>query len=156
MIRIVVALAFALALSSLLLPHAAAAAAHITLTQSVAAIDVPSGAPVAHTRARPGDRLRYTIVAKNDGDRPVTHLMPVAKIPAGEAFVDTPAGSDAELSIDGGKTYAHRPLVRVTQPNGTITMRPALAREINALRWVTTAPLAPGAHLTFAYDITVE
>jgi uncharacterized repeat protein (TIGR01451 family) len=158
--RMLVAPAFALALiGSMLLPHAADAAAHVTLTQSVVAIDAQNGAPLAsasHTRARPGDRLRYVIVAKNDGDRPVTRLMPVAMIPAGERFIDTPAAGAAERSIDGGKTYAHRPLVRVTQPDGTVTMRPALAREINALRWVTPGPLAPGAHLTFAYDVSVE
>jgi uncharacterized repeat protein (TIGR01451 family) len=159
MTRTILIAALALALTSAMQPRTAGASAHVALRQSVAAIEVQNGAPAAiplRREARPGDRLRFTIVATNDGDRPVTHLMPAAKIPAGERFVATSAGSNAELSIDGGKTYARHPFVRVTHPDGTTTMRPALAREINALRWVTPVPLAPGAHLSFAYDITVE
>lgn len=152
---------FALIISvfSLLTPDIADAAPHIALTQSAAVVEVQNGVAVTRTlrdQARPGERLRYTILAKNDGDRAAAHLTPVAKIPGGELYVDKSAGAIAELSIDGGKTYARQPMVPVKHADGTITMRPALAREIDALRWITPLPLAPGARVSYAYDVIVQ
>jgi hypothetical protein len=37
-----------------------------------------------------------------------------------------------------------------------VTTRAAQPAEYNALRWVTTEPIAPNAHATFTYDVIVE
>jgi uncharacterized repeat protein (TIGR01451 family) len=147
------------ALTLALLPVAARAAAHVELINSAAAIESHDGAFVAMPLgggARPGERLRYTIVAKNTGDRPAIDLVPVAKIPPGERLVDGTAGPDAEFSVDGGTTWSREPTVRVTNPGGTTAVRRALASEIDAIRWVDPVPLAPGARASFAYDVIVE
>ena len=140
-------------------PAAAWAAAHVELVDSASAIDVRDGAPVVVPltgAAKPGQRLRYTIVARNSGDRPAADLMPVTKISASERYVDGSAGATAEFSVDGGKTWSREPMVRVTNPGGAITVRRALPAEYDAIRWVDPVPLAPGARVTFGYDVIVE
>jgi uncharacterized repeat protein (TIGR01451 family) len=142
-----------------LIPSAALASAHVVLADSVATIEAHNGALVAAPLAgpaKPGQRLRYTIVAKNTGDQAAAKLAPSTKIPAGERFVDGSAGVSAEFSLDGGKTWSPAPMVPVTNPDGTKTQRKALPAEYNAIRWLAPAPLAPGARMTFAYDIIVE
>ena len=137
----------ALAVCALLLaPIPALAAARVELTQSV----TPRGG------AAPGERLRYTIVAKNTGDRAAARLAPSVKIPAGERYIENTAGPTAEFSIDGGKTWSRQPMVTVTNPGGAVTQRRALPAEFNAIRWLAPELLAPGARMTFAYDVIVE
>jgi uncharacterized repeat protein (TIGR01451 family) len=142
-----------------LIPCAALAAAHVELTQSAASIELQSGALVAKQLSgitKPGQRVRYTIVARNSGDRPAVNLAPVVKIPAGERYVDASAGANAEFSIDAGKTWSAAPMVHVTSPGGMTAVRRALPAEFNAIRWTVPAPLAPGARMTFAYDVIFE
>lgn len=146
-------------LSIALAPSVALAAAHVELTDSAAVLVTRDAASVAvpvHGTVQPGQRIRYTIVARNSGDRPAAQLMPVANIPAGERFVAGSAGASAEYSIDNGKTWSRRPMVTVTNPGGTTTTRPALPAQYNAVRWTGALPLAPGARATFAYDVIVE
>jgi uncharacterized repeat protein (TIGR01451 family) len=150
------AVAIALVLA---LPDVALAAAHVELAQSVATVELRNGSLVAgqaSTTAQPGGRLRYTIVARNTGDRAATSLLPTTNIPAGERYVDGSAGSMAEFSVDGGKTWSREPMVRVINPGGAITTRRALASEYDAIRWIDPAPLVPGTKATFTYDVIVE
>ena len=150
----------ALAVCALLLvPSAASAAARVELANSVALLESHNGVLVAVPMkgpATPGERLRYTIVAKNTGDRAAAKLAPVAKIPAGERYIGNTAGAAAEFSVDAGKTWSPRPTVTLTNPGGGVTQRPALPAEFNAIRWLGPELLAPGARMTFAYDVTVE
>jgi uncharacterized repeat protein (TIGR01451 family) len=144
---------------ALTLPSTATAAAHVALTVSVASVDLHGGSLIVgqtSASARPGQRLRYTIAAKNSGDRPALTLVPSTKIPPGERYVDGSAGAAAEFSVDGGTTWAREPMVHVTNPGGAITTRRALASEYNAIRWIDPAPLPAGASTTFAYDVIVE
>ena len=147
-----------LALFLVLLSSFALAAPRIEVINSASAVETRNGALVAvplNGAARPGQRLRYTIVAKNNGDHPAAKLVPATKLPAGEHFVGGSAGPLAEYSIDGGKTWSRQPMVSITS-NGTATQRPALPAEYNALRWVTTEPIAPNARAVFTYDVIVE
>jgi uncharacterized repeat protein (TIGR01451 family) len=151
-----------LALAALIfaaVPCAALAAAHVELVQSVSLMETQNGTLVAkplHGITKPGQRVRYTIVAHNTGDRPAANLAPVVKIPSGERYVDGTAGSNAEYSVDGGKTWAATPMVRVTNPGGATTSRRALPSEFDAIRWTAPAQLAPGARITFAYDVIFD
>jgi uncharacterized repeat protein (TIGR01451 family) len=142
-----------------LLPTAARAATHVELTTSVAATQARNGILVVVPLSgltKPGQRLRYTIVAKNTGDRSAESFVPMTKIPAGERFVEGSAGAAAEYSVDGGKTWSRRPMVVVINPGGTSVQRAALPSEYNAIRWIGSPPIAAGARATFVYDIIVE
>ncbi len=142
-----------------LIPCGARAAAHVELVQSASLIEAQNGNLVAKPLSgitKPGQRVRYTIVAHNAGDHPAADLAPVVKIPAGERYVDGTAGSNAEYSVDGGKTWAAVPMVRVTNPGGATTLRRALPSEFDAIRWSAPAPLVPGGRMTFAYDVIFE
>ena len=84
-----------------LLPSVALAAPHVQLVNSVAALESHNGALVAAPfagNARPGQRLRYTIVAKNTGDHAAGKLTPMIKIPSGERYVDGSAGPRSSSS----------------------------------------------------------
>jgi uncharacterized repeat protein (TIGR01451 family) len=144
---------------AVLLPAGVLAAPHVQLVNSVAAVESHNGtlvtAPFAGN-ARPGQRLRYTIVAKNSGDHAAAKLTPMTKIPAGERYVGGSAGPLAEYSIDGGKTWSRQPMITVTNPDHTTTIKPALAGDYNAVRWLAPDPLAPAAHTAFSYDVIVE
>jgi uncharacterized repeat protein (TIGR01451 family) len=147
-----------IALAALLLPVAVRAAAHVELIESVATIETRAAALVAaplRGPAKPGQRLRYTIVAKNNGDRPAAKLVPLQHIPAGERFLSAAPAAAAEYSVDAGKTFAREPMVRVTTAAGTTT-RLALPAEYTAVRWSVPAALAPGASMTFTFDVVVE
>lgn len=140
-------------------PCVALAAAHVELAQSASIVETQNGALVVKPLngiIKPGQRVRYTIVAHNMGDHPAAHLAPVVKIPAGERYVGGSAGANAEYSVDGGKTWSAAPMVRVTSPDGATTLRRAQPAEINAIRWVVAAALAPGARLIFDYDVIFE
>jgi uncharacterized repeat protein (TIGR01451 family) len=129
------------------------------LTQLSAPVEVRDGVAVVgrpSASARPGQRLRYTIVAVNTGDRAAAKLVPTTKIPQGETYVAGSAGAAAEFSVDGGATWSPDPIVRVTNPGGAVTTRRALPAEYNAIRWIVPAPLAPGSKASFAYDVIVE
>jgi uncharacterized repeat protein (TIGR01451 family) len=142
-----------------LIPCSAFAAAHVELAQSASLVETQNGTLIAkplNAITKPGQRVRYTIVAHNTGDHPAANLAPVVKIPAGERYVDGSAGSNAEYSVDGGKTWSVAPMVRVTNPGGTVTPRRALPAEFDAIRWTAPAALAPGARMTFAYDVIFE
>ena len=142
-----------------LIPCAALAEAHVELAQSAALIETQNGALVAKPLngfTKPGQRVRYKLVAHNTGDHPAANLAPVVKIPAGERYVDGSAGSNAEYSVDGGRTWSVTPMVRVTNPGGTTTLRRALPSEFDAIRWTAPAVLAPGARMIFSYDVTFE
>jgi uncharacterized repeat protein (TIGR01451 family) len=136
--KLVASIAFAAALT----PSAALANAHVVLTDTATAIESHNGALVAAPIGRVtkrGERLRYTIVAKNTGDRAALNLSPVVKIPAGERFVHGSAGATAQYSVDGGKTWSRDPKV-----------------QVNAIRWLDSLPLMPGARVIFAYDVILE
>jgi uncharacterized repeat protein (TIGR01451 family) len=129
------------------------------LTNAVLLVELHNGTIAAvpyDGTAKPGDRLRYTIAARNTGDRAAANLVPSVHLPPGERYVGGSAGEDAEFSVDNGKTWSRVPLVRVSTSDGATTMRPALPSEYNAIRWIDPNPLASGARATFGYDVLIE
>lgn len=148
-----------LVLFVLLIPIGARAAAHVELSESVASIEQHDKTIVAvplHGSAKPGQRLRYTIVAKNNGDRAALKLMPAQKIAGGLRFLEATPRATAEFSVDGGKTFAREPTIVVTTPGAAPATRRALPSEFTAVRWPVGTPLAPGSSMTFSLDVVVE
>ena len=137
------------------------AAPRLVLTKSVALVERINGAErlVPSTRAvvPPGGRLRITIVATNEGDRPAQNVVVREAIERDQTFVSasvSPA-EHVEYSVDDGKTWSAAPIVRTQTPNG-IVERKATAAEYTALRWVEQPPIPAKGSATYSYDALVK
>lgn len=137
------------------------AAPHLVLTKSVALVERVNGAerlvPSARAVVPPGGRLRITIVAANDGDRPAQSVVVREAIERDQQFVSASAApaEHVEYSVDDGKTWSAAPLVRAQTPNGTVE-RKAAAAEYTALRWVEQPPIPAKGSATYRYDVLVK
>lgn len=107
---------------------------------------------------RPGTRVRYTIVATNDGDTSARNVEPRGRIVASTTFV---AGSTraqfnhVEYSVDHGTTWAATPSIVVVSSSGS-TRRKAEPSEYTDVRWIGQPPLPAKASLTYSYDVVVR
>ncbi len=94
------------------------------------------------TTVVPGDRLVYTIAYRNSGPKPAADFQITNPIATGVAF----AGEEsvgAEMSADGGKSWAPLAQLSVRAPDGTT--RPARRDELTHIRWRFAQPIAAGA-----------
>jgi uncharacterized repeat protein (TIGR01451 family) len=127
-----------------LVPSVASAAARIEFTTSSATMIPQDGSTTVDANGPvSGERLRYQIVAKNQGDRPARMLAPITSIPHGQRYVAGSATSGAQFSTDDGKTWMNRPSA-------------AAQARVTMIRWTTHTPFAPGAKMMFAYDTVVK
>jgi len=113
--------------------------------------------PVDKTDLKPGDKVRWEIVARNAGDSAAQHLVLVEKIQAGTAYVDGSAAAPkahAEFSLDGGKTWSVSPTVTVKDAEGKTVVKKADPSTYTAIRFVADATL--GARTATAYDYEVR
>ena len=123
----------------------------------------PSGAeivtPLGDAALTPGATVRYVLVATNAGSSVAGHLVPQAMIPAGTAYepgsASTASALRVEFSLDGGKTWARKPLVKVPTPNGVVE-KPAGPAAYTALRWISAKPLGPKSSLKYRYEVRVK
>lgn len=108
---------------------------------------------------RPGDVLRYSVLSENAGDKPAAELTINQPIPNQTTYVlDSARANGAELaySIDGGKTFSEKPMVEVTQPDGTVKMEPAPAEAYTHVQWDYSESLKPMASVQAVYDVAVQ
>jgi uncharacterized repeat protein (TIGR01451 family) len=114
---------------------------------------------VETAQLKPGDVVRYVIVASNAGSDPARNLVPVGQVPAGTAFVAGSATSKeaphVEYSLDGGKTWSAAPTVKVHTPAGDVVKK-ADPATYTSLRWIDGKPLAPKGSATFVYTVRVK
>ena len=120
----------------------------------------PSAIPFTpQTALRPGETVRFNIVATNVGSDPALHLAPIGKIPAGTAYEAGSASSApslvVEFSLDGGKSWSKTPMQRVTTPSGVVEKK-ADPASYTAIRWITATPLKPSASVTYSYEVRVK
>ncbi len=115
--------------------------------------------PVAGLALKPGDTVRYDIVATNQGTDPAKTLMPMGKVPSGTAYeAGTASATGAlrvEFSLDGGKTWAVTPTVRVQTPAGVVEQKADPARY-TMVRWIGGKPLEPHTAATYSYEVRVK
>jgi uncharacterized repeat protein (TIGR01451 family) len=108
---------------------------------------------------KPGDIVRYVIVAANSGSDPATHLVPQGKIPSGTAYeAGSASKSDAlhvEFSLDGGKTWSAKPTVKV-QTSAGLVLKPADPSSFTTLRWIGAQPLLPKTSQTYSYQVRIK
>jgi uncharacterized repeat protein (TIGR01451 family) len=107
----------------------------------------------------PGETVRYLIVATNAGSEAASHLVPQARIPAGTAYEAGSASyatdSHVEFSLDGGRTWAAKPLVKVQTPNG-IVEKAADPSLYTAVRFARDNPLEPKTSVTYSYEVRIK
>jgi uncharacterized repeat protein (TIGR01451 family) len=115
--------------------------------------------PVANVELKPGQTIRYDIVATNAGTDPANKLLPTARVPAGTEYeagsASISGASHVEFSLDGGKTWAAKPLVKVKTSVGEVE-RPADPAAYTMLRWVDEKSLAPKQSVTYVYEVRVK
>lgn len=110
---------------------------------------------------QPGDAIRYTVTGKNNSDRPVNNLVVTQPIPQRTMYVLNSVsvnhpGALVTYSIDKGKTFVEKPMVRVKLANGKIAIQPAPAQMYSHVRWKFKQAIAPNTSIAAAYQIRVR
>ncbi|MBW4539769.1 MAG: DUF11 domain-containing protein [Myxacorys chilensis ATA2-1-KO14] len=111
-------------------------------------------------QAKPGDIFRFTVTGKNEGNREAKKFAVTQPVPKGTVYqLDSATiaqGITATYSIDQGKTFVARPVVKVTLPNGKVEERPAPAEAYSHVRWTMSQDLKPNASAIAAYQVKVR
>jgi len=114
--------------------------------------------PLESALVKPGETIRYEIVATNQSDQPVHNLVPVEKISASTAYQAgsaTPVSAGVQFSIDGGKTWSAKPMVTVHTPDGDVT-KPADPSTYTDIRWASGTSLGPNETAKYTYEVIVR
>jgi uncharacterized repeat protein (TIGR01451 family) len=99
----------------------------------------------ATAKVVPGDVVIFTTRYVNTSDKPVSNVTIMNPVPEHMAYLDKSAegkGARIDYSVDSGKTYAA--IDKLTVKDSAGKTRPAAAQDYTHIRWVLTAPLAPG------------
>ena len=111
-------------------------------------------------QAKVGDVFRFTVTGKNEGTREAKSFMITQPVPRGTVYELNTAtvaeGITATYSIDQGKTFVARPMVKVSLPNGEVQERLAPAEAYTHVRWSIAQDLAPSASVAAAYQVKVR
>lgn len=109
-----------------------------------------------------GDVLRYRLMGKNEGDRPVKNLTLNQPIPQGTVFVlksaKAASSQTAQItySIDSGRSFVAAPTVQVKLADGKVETRPAPAEAYTHIRWNLAGTLAAKAPVNAEYQVKVR
>jgi uncharacterized repeat protein (TIGR01451 family) len=100
---------------------------------------------------RPGDVIKYTVVARNNSRCPLKNLILKQPIPRGTNYLKDSAiaidGAELLFSIDGGKTFVAKPMV------GT---QAAPTTAYNYLRWKFNGLMATNSQVKTIYKLQVK
>jgi uncharacterized repeat protein (TIGR01451 family) len=111
-------------------------------------------------KAKSGDRLRFTVTGKNEGNRSAESFAVTQPIPNGTTFVLNSAQSNrpAQLtySLDQAKTFTAQPTVKVTLADGRVVEQAAPAAAYTHVRWNFGEALAPTASIDATYQVAVR
>jgi uncharacterized repeat protein (TIGR01451 family) len=108
---------------------------------------------------QPGNVLRYTVASMNAGDKPAKNLVVTQPVPKQTSYVLTSAqanGAALTFSIDGGKSFVEKPMVKVKLADGKEELRPAPATAYTHIRWDYSNSLAPLATVKATYEVAVK
>jgi uncharacterized repeat protein (TIGR01451 family) len=108
--------------------------------------------PIAgRASVKPGDIIKYTVIAKNNSRCPLKNLILKLPIPRSTIYLKDSAtaidGAELLFSIDGGKTF-------VAQPK--IGKQPAPTTAYNYLRWRFKGMLVSNAQVKTTYKLQVK
>ncbi|MFK7897920.1 MAG: hypothetical protein AB8G23_18955 [Myxococcota bacterium] len=105
----------------------------------------------------PGDKIAYTIGAKNVGSEEVERVVITDPIPEQMLLVpgtESSEGANVLYSVDGGHTFGLEGELTVLGENGV--PRPAISSDYSHIRWVFETPLAPTAERSVRFVALVE
>lgn len=105
----------------------------------------------------PGEVVIFTTTYRNTGKQPATGVSITNPVPGHMVYIDKSAegkGARIDYSIDSGRTYGGPAALTVTDGQGRV--RPAVASDYTVIRWVLTAPLAPGGAGTVSFRARVK
>jgi uncharacterized repeat protein (TIGR01451 family) len=108
---------------------------------------------------QPGDVLRYSVASKNAGDKPAKNLVVTQPIPTRTIYVLKSAqanGAKLTFSIDGGKSFVEKPMVKVKLEDGKEALRSAPASAYTHARWNYGDSVAPLASVNATYEVAVK
>jgi uncharacterized repeat protein (TIGR01451 family) len=108
--------------------------------------------PIAGKAAvKPGDVIKYTVVARNNSRCPLKNLILKQPIPRGTNYLKDTAmaidGAELLFSIDGGKTFVAKPMVG---------MQAAPATSYNYLRWKFNGLMTSNTQVKTTYQLQVK
>lgn len=97
--------------------------------------------------SKPGDVIKYTLTAVNNGTEPAYGVEIVDPIPRGTEYVIGSAagvGMTITYSIDGGRYFQPGPVMYDFQkPDGTIEKRHVPADRYTHIKWLVNEPIRP-------------
>ncbi len=100
---------------------------------------------------KPGDIIKYTVIAKNNSRCPLKNLILKQPIPRGTNYLKDSAisidGAELLFSIDGGKTFFAKPM---------IGKQAAPETSYNYLRWKFSGRMATNAQVKTTYKLQVK
>ncbi|TAF07958.1 MAG: DUF11 domain-containing protein [Nostocales cyanobacterium] len=80
-------------------------------------------------KVKPGDVVRYTLIAENQSDRQIKNLALNGPVPKGTVLVlqsvKAPNNTQITYSIDGGRSFVENPTISVKLTNGKVENKPA-------------------------------
>jgi uncharacterized repeat protein (TIGR01451 family) len=116
----------------------------------------------SNSQVIPGSVLRYVVTAKNNTSRNMRNLSVTQPIPDGMVYVLPSAtslntsDSKLEFSIDSGKTFSTKPIIRVRNRDGKIEERPAPADAYTHVRWNFGETLQANSNVMVSYQVRVK
>lgn len=138
---------FILAICAFFAPAAALAADNVSLDSSVFVerhVQDSSGASKSVLEepkiVTPGDRLVFVLSYQNKGPNAATAFIITNPIP--ESVVFTGAEGEAEVSVDGAKSWGQLASLKVNAADGTV--RNAEAADVTHVRWAFAKAIPAG------------
>jgi uncharacterized repeat protein (TIGR01451 family) len=120
----------------------------------------PIAVPIESAEPKPGEAIRYTIVASNTSGEIAKKFSSAGRIPNGTQYQPgsstIPAPGHVEFSIDDGKTWSEKPLARVKQADGTTALRPADPASYTNIRWISGKDLVAHGSTSYSYVVLVK
>ena len=109
---------------------------------------------------KPNEILHWSVVSKNEGDAEAKEYQAVGKIPVGTVYVTgSEKAEDSALvkfSIDGGSSFAEKPMIEEKQADGSGKRVPAPVESYTQVRFEWTRPLGPNEERVASYKVRVK
>jgi uncharacterized repeat protein (TIGR01451 family) len=109
-----------------------------------------------------GDVIRYQLNGINQGKNPIKRLVFTQPIPKGTEYIIKSANAtkpdDVRItfSIDQGKQFTEKPMVRVMLADGTMENQPAPVEAYTHVRWEFAQMIEPGTPINASYEVKVR
>jgi|GEM_PF-1192450 len=107
-----------------------------------------------------GEILDWKIVSENDGDGAAENYAAIGQIPAGTEFVAGSANAEGKAtvkySIDRGKTFSVKPMIKKKQASGAVKRVAAPASMYTQVQFVWEKSLDSGKKLNATYKVRVK